>query len=44
MREEWWGPLALLEREADLEETEREDCLDLRDPRENLVFRDFLAL
>lgn len=36
-------PRVLREREGDLGEMEREVCLDLLDPRENLVYRDFLV-
>ena len=36
-------PRVLREREGDLGETEREVFLDLQDPRENLVYRDFLV-
>lgn len=43
VQEVWLDPRVLREREADLEEMEREACLDLQDPRESLVYRDFLA-
>ena len=43
MREVWWDPQALREREDDLEEMGREACLDLLVPRASLDCRDFLV-
>ena len=43
VREGWLDPPALRGREADLEETGREDCQDHPDQRVSLDYRDFLV-